>query len=236
MNLRIQKGGKSNKGFYIALGVCLIAVGVAAWTTYDSVVNYAAPQGETESRAENVNNTASGVFVTESSAPESVPAESKPASSAKPEVSKPSVPAVSKAPAKQTAAQPQKYAFPVEGALQQKFSENPVYSKTTDDWRAHTGIDLSAKKGETVGAVADGIVKRVYKDDRLGNVVIISHGELEAWYCGLDETSVKEGASVEQSQKIGTVGVVPIEQMDAPHLHFALKKGGKYIDPLTVLQ
>ena len=32
--------GKKN-GFYIALGVCLVAVGIAAWSTYDAVDNYA---------------------------------------------------------------------------------------------------------------------------------------------------------------------------------------------------
>ncbi len=239
MNLHMQKSGKGNKGFYIALGVCLIAVGVAAWTTYDSVVNYAAPQGETESRADDVNNAVSGVFVTESSAPSAE--SSKPSESARssaPAASKEPVrsAAPSKAPVRQTAAKLQKYAYPVNGPVLQKFSEDPVYSKTTNDWRAHPAVDLSVKKGETVGAIADGTVKKAYQDDRLGNTVILSHGDLEAWYCGLDEISVKEGDKVEQSQKIGTVGVVPIEEQSGSHLHFILKKGGKYVDPLTVLQ
>ena len=28
---------KENRSFYMALGVCLIAVGIAAWATFDSV-------------------------------------------------------------------------------------------------------------------------------------------------------------------------------------------------------
>ena len=36
------KHGKNTKGFYLALGICLLAVGIAAWTTYDSVVNFTA--------------------------------------------------------------------------------------------------------------------------------------------------------------------------------------------------
>jgi murein DD-endopeptidase MepM/ murein hydrolase activator NlpD len=242
LNLHIRKSGKSNKGFYIALGVCLIAVGVAAWTTYDSVVNYAAPQSEkTESQTNKVNNAVSGVYVPDSSAPASgkAPAASKPAKSSAPASSSrrpaPSS-AASKAPAKQADTKPQQYAYPVGNAtVLQKFSENPVYSKTTEDWRAHPALDLSAKAGETVGAIADGTVKKVYKDDQLGSTVIVTHGDLEAWYCGLNQISVKEGEEVRQSQKLGTVGAVPIEQKSGSHLHFALKKGGKYVDPLTVL-
>ena len=46
-----KKHGKNTKGFYLALGVCLLAVGVAAWTTYDSVVNFTAQDEELSSQA-----------------------------------------------------------------------------------------------------------------------------------------------------------------------------------------
>ena len=71
LNLSNKKSGKSNKGFYIALGVCLIAVGAAAWTTYDSVTKYTTPQASSQSEAKKTNNTVSGIFVTESSKPAS---------------------------------------------------------------------------------------------------------------------------------------------------------------------
>ena len=35
---------KRRGGFYLALAVCLTAVGIAAWSTYDSVTSYTAPQ------------------------------------------------------------------------------------------------------------------------------------------------------------------------------------------------
>ena len=37
-----RKTAKNSKGFYIALSLCLVAVGVAAWTTFDSVNNFTA--------------------------------------------------------------------------------------------------------------------------------------------------------------------------------------------------
>ena len=241
MNLHIQNSGKkgSSKGFYIALGVCLIAVGVAAWTTYDSVVNYAAPedqsQSETVQSTAPANNTVSGVYgVPGSSSDTEVSSVAPEPSSSKPE-SKPQNQA-SSVPAKQAAAEVTSYSFPVSKTVLQKFSANPVYCKTTLDWRAHTGVDLSAEKGADVSAIADGRVTKVYKDDQYGNIVIISHGRVEAWYCGLDQMKVKVGDSVKSGQTIGTVGTVPIEQEEESHLHFATKANGQYVDPLTLLK
>ena len=244
MNLHIQKNGKnSSKGFYIALGVCLIAVGVAAWTTYDSVVNYAAPQEETQSASPSktapANDTVSGVYgEPASSSPEpesSSQAPSEPeAVSSEPE---PEETAAASEPEKPVAAAVTTFSYPVSSReIVQKFSLDPVYCKTTLDWRAHTGLDLSAKPGEPVKSVAEGKVTKVYKDDRLGNTVIISHGEVEAWYCGLNQTKVKENDDVEAGQEIGTVGVVPIEQEEASHLHLATKVNGEYVDPLSILR
>jgi murein DD-endopeptidase MepM/ murein hydrolase activator NlpD len=238
LDLHIQKKGKNNsKGFYIALGVCLIAVGIAAWTTYDSVVNYAAPEDNTSpsSTAAPANNTVSGVFVSEapSSTVPSSQASSIPASSAPSVVSKPTP---SKAPAKQTEAKPWTYSYPVSRTVVQKFSEDPVFCQTTQDWRAHTGLDLSAKQGDPVNAIADGKVEKTYVDDKYGSTAIIMHGDVEAWYCGLKDTKVKAGDTVTAGQEIGTVGSIPIETQEDSHLHLMLKEDGKYIDPLSILK
>ena len=242
MNLHRQKNGKNNpKGFYIALGVCLVAVGVAAWTTYDSVVNYAAPRQGTQSEAQSktapANNTVSGVYVEpESSKPETSSKKStKSAASSKPKSSESAKPASE--PAKQTTASVTSLSYPVGSrTIVQKFSLDPVYCKTTLDWRAHTGLDLSAKAGEAVKSMAPGTVTKVYKDDRYGNTVIISHGTVEAWYCGLDQTRVGEKDTVSAGQEIGTVGIVPIEKEEASHLHLATKVNGEFVDPLTLLR
>lgn len=233
LNLHIQKKGKNNsKGFYIALGVCLIAVGVAAWTTYDSVVNYASPRGSVSSTAQ-TNKTVSGVYVSE--APSSRSPVSSRANSPSPRAS--SVPAASsKAPARKTATKTLTFSYPVGKDVLQKFSEDPVYCKTTQDWRAHPGVDLSAKPGEPVKAIADGKVEKTYVDDKYGSTVIIRHGDVEAWYCGLKDTKVKAGETVTAEQEIGTVGTVPIEMQEATHLLLMVKRDGSYVDPLSILK
>ncbi len=236
MNLHIQKSGKSNKGFYIALGVCLIAVGVAAWTTYDSVSNYAVPEDKSQSQTAKTNDTVSGVFVAESSEPASsaapssqAPVSSAPAASSKPPVS-------SRPATKPANAGAQTFSYPVGKTILQKFSKDPVFNKTTQDWRAHTGLDLNASQGTSVTASSDGTVRKVYKDDRYGNIVAVTSGSYEFRYCGLGETAVKEGDAVAQGQKLGTVGSIPIESQEASHLHLEVLKDGQYVDPLSVLE
>ena len=40
---RFTEGKAPKSGFYVALAVCLAAVGIAAWSTYDSVTRYLEP-------------------------------------------------------------------------------------------------------------------------------------------------------------------------------------------------
>lgn len=223
MKVSSKRNGKNSKGFYIALGVCLIAVGAAAWTTYDSVTQYSKPQSAAESKAQKTNDTVSGIFVTGSSKPVS----SAPASSA-PDSSKPEV--------KQTEGDALTFSLPVSGQVTQAFSKKPVYFKTLGDYRAHPSVDLSAKAGEAVKSAADGVVAKCADDGINGNTVVITYGTIEATYCGLDKMQVKEKQTVKRGDQIGTVGVDPMESQEATHLRLIMKQNGQYIDPMTVLK
>lgn len=242
LHLLNNKPRKNNsKGFYIALGVCLVAVGVAAWTTYDSVVNYAAPnEGSTSSaEAKHTNETVSGIKVLGGDSEASAAEPSKPApSSALPKTPSqaPSSAAV-KTPAKPTQAKVLTFTYPAGKTVLEKYSgQTPVYSKTMKDWRVHTGVDFSAKAGDPVKAAADGTVKDVLSDDVNGNTLVIMHGNVETYYCGLKEMKATKGSSVKQGQVIGTVGTPAFEGAEAAHLHLAMKKDGKFIDPLSVIK
>ncbi len=237
MNLSNKKGGKGSKGFYIALGVCLIAVGAAAWTTYDSVTNYTTPSASSQNETKKTNDTVSGIFVTESSEPvSSAPVSSAAPVSQAPSSSKPVPPASSKPAAKPAAAQAQTFSLPVSGKVSQGFSKEAVFCKTLGDYRAHPGVDLSAKTGEAVKSAADGIVEKVANDGVNGNTVVVKHGSIETSYCGLDKMLVKEKQSIKCGQQIGTVGVDPMESEEGPHLRLVMTKDGQYIDPMTVLK
>ena len=248
---RKNKKGNGGKAFYVALGVCLIAVGVAAWTTYDSVVEFSSVEEENSSVSSQTTpaqNTLSGV-TSSSKAPEESESQSdvvseKPESQATQAQVSSAEPAPSRE-VQESSAEPspppeaETLYFPVGSTVTKNFSgEDPIYSETMQDWRVHSGVDLSAETGETVTSIASGTVLKTEKDDLLGNVISIQHPDgITAFYCGLGDTFlVKEGDQVESGQDIGSISSVPYESAERPHLHLEIQKDGKLIDPLSVLE
>ncbi len=249
-----KKKKSGAKGFYIALGVCLIAIGIASWTTYDSIVSFMEPEdasNESETVPAPVQNTVSGITVEtpeESSVPtvemeESSQPEPEPSSEPEPEPEEPA--ATQETSAVETAVTPFEeeeepvYQYPVGETVTKNFSGNdPIYSETMQDWRVHRGVDLEAKIGDVVCAIEDGTVKESYQDTLLGNTLVIEHdGGVTAYYCGLGDTLlVKEGDEVVAGQDIGSVNTVPVECAERSHLHLELEKDGVAVDPLSLLQ
>lgn len=223
-------GSRGRRGFFVALAVCLAAVGVAAWSAYDGVSQY---QDTAASTIQSIQPESTPVLMpTVSEAPaSSAPVSSAPASS---QVSSTQTKTASAA-EKPAAAVVTKMSLPVkDAAVQLAFSDTPLYSKTMQDWRAHTGMDFAAEKGTSVQAAADGTVSDVSVQGVMGQTVQITHaGGLVTWYCGLDQRTVQKGDTVKAGDKIGTVGTVPGEAADATHLHFAVQEDGTFLDPTS---
>lgn len=101
--------------------------------------------------------------------------------------------------------------------------------------RAHLAIDYAAPRGTPVWAMAPGKVVFAKRKGPNGNLVVIDHGRgLRSYYAHLDRIrrGVKRGLQVEQKQLIGTVGSTG--RATGPHLHFAIKRHGKAINPLKM--
>lgn len=253
VNKNNKKRKKQNKGFYLALAICVIAIGGAAWTTYSSVLDYQTPKTEnsdvSSQKEQPADKTISGVPYEESS---KKPTESgsEPAndeSSKDEESSNQSKPSDDTKTSSEPASKDESSEVEVDktikppiedGKVIKNFShENPLYSKTMGDWRVHNGIDIAASDGSTVTAITSGTVKKVYNDQLLGYTVEISHvNGITVYYSGLSPTtSVKEGDTVEPGTIIGAVYTVPSEILDEPHLHLGATKDGKWIDPQAVI-
>ena len=112
-----------------------------------------------------------------------------------------------------------------------------VFSQTMGDWRVHNGVDFGGAAGNRVDAVADGEIIAVYEDSFLGTVIEIDHGNgMTVSYCGLKKGStLVEGTFVKGGDKIGSLGSVPVESADGDHLHLEVKVDGKTVDPLEAL-
>lgn len=128
------------------------------------------------------------------------------------------------------------YKYPLTDVVSKGYSEELVYDETMGDYRAHAAVDFSAKAGDKVCAINDGLVQKVYTDAKYGMCVQIDHGgNLVANYCGMDSVSVQKGDYVDIGNKIGTVGKVPCEGTDKPHLHFETRVKDKLVNPLDVM-
>lgn len=141
-------------------------------------------------------------------------------------------------PAQPVISRAESFVMPVSGRIVKNYSSGElVYSNTMGDWRAHTGVDLEAEQGQSVRAVNNGIVKRVYYDELWGNVIEIDHGDgMTARYCPVEaDGSIAEGSAVSAGQTIGTLGVLPAEAADGIHLHLEILSGEKYTDPLDAM-
>jgi murein DD-endopeptidase MepM/ murein hydrolase activator NlpD len=100
----------------------------------------------------------------------------------------------------------------------------------------HNGVDYSAPTGTPVWAAADGTVTFVGERGPNGNLVSISHQDgYESFYAHLSRfaSGLAVGQQVTQRQVIGYVGNTG--RSTGPHLHFGLKRRGRFVDPAREL-
>lgn len=99
----------------------------------------------------------------------------------------------------------------------------------------HNGTDFGAPSGTPVHASSFGRVTFVGWGGPAGNLIRIEHpGQIETLYFHLSrfESGITVGDHVERMQVIGYVGSTG--RSTGPHLHFGVKKNGKYVDPMTL--
>ena len=99
----------------------------------------------------------------------------------------------------------------------------------------HLGLDFHASIGTPIHATNAGTVilaRPLYFE---GNCVMLDHGQgLVTVYMHLSEFKVKEGDKVAAGQLIALSGGTG--RSTGPHLHFAVRWRGEYLDPRTLLE
>ncbi len=97
----------------------------------------------------------------------------------------------------------------------------------------HNGVDFAAPHGTPIWACKEGKVITAARVGANGNLVVIDHSNnLKSIYAHMQRfaSHLKPGTSVRERQVIGYVGSTG--RSTGPHLHFGLKKNGRFIDPL----
>ena len=217
---RRSHNGFVGKGAYIALAMCLVAVGMIAFITMltprqDRAQDADAPVVQADpspvvptTKPEVVELTPSPVETAPVTAPEEIPA---------PEDLVPTV------------------VSPLDGTTVTVFSVTELmYDATMADWRTHNGMDIQAGEGDAVKTAADGVVTSVTTDELMGVTVMIQHaGGYTTQYSSLQaDPPVTLDQQVRAGEIIGYVGsTASAESNMGPHLHFSVSKDGTVIDP-----
>ena len=124
---------------------------------------------------------------------------------------------------------------PLDGTTVTVFSMTELlYDTTMADWRTHDGIDVQAEEGAAVKTAAGGTVQSVSDDELMGTTVVIDHeGGYSTRYSSLQkDVPVTAGQQVVAGEVIGRVGTTSAaESQMGPHLHFSVSRDGAVIDP-----
>ena len=196
----------AGKGYYIALILCIAAIGITGYLYYRNATDtddpqLAAPNGDSQQ----VIATQPGSSNSGTEAPTG------------------------------TQPQKLKTGLPVSGETVMGFSmETLCYNATTRDWRVHNGMDIAADAGTPVCAAADGVVYTAYTDDTMGTTVVIRHdGGYVTTYASLDaDLAVAPGDQVKLGQTNGHVGTSALlESAIGDHVHFGVSLNDTPMDP-----
>lgn len=104
----------------------------------------------------------------------------------------------------------------------------------TGNLQNHSGVDLGVPRGTPVVSPGMGTVANVWVDDTCGQGVRVQHGDgYETVYCHLDRVTVGVGDKVSAGHQIALSGNTG--RSTGPHLHYAIKKDGVYIDPVPLM-
>ena len=219
---------KGNYVFYIIIVITLVIVAVVAWIGLSNMGDNTVDPDTSMSEKPNTNDGNSQEYNSnDSSYNDSVPENPKDfVSDIMP--STPTDDNVKDEPYQKS------YTMPVNGEVLKDFSTDMLqFSETFGDMRLHTAVDIACKEGAFISSLSDGKVLSVEESLTLGKVITIDHGDgLIVKYASVKDTKVKSGDTVKSGALIGTVGTVPSESSDQPHLHIEAEKSGK---PISIM-
>ena len=210
----------SGKGYYIALILCAVAIGITGYLYYRNANEPSAQLQEPV--ADTVDVIQQDVPAAATRPQEDVAVPTQPTEPAVPETPKTG-----------------KRMMPVSGEHIAEYAVDCLsYNQTTRDWRTHDGVDIAAAAGTAVMAAADGEVYSVYEDETMGMTVVLIHdGGYSTRYSSLaQDVAVAPGDRVQAGQTIGSVGrTALLESAVGEHVHFSVSRNQQSVDPAEFL-
>lgn len=94
----------------------------------------------------------------------------------------------------------------------------------------HRGLDISARKGTSIHATADGVITYAGKKGLMGRMIAIDHGYgIVTRYGHADKILKKRGDRVKRGEEIAKVGNTG--RSTGPHVHYEVKVNGVPVNP-----
>jgi len=124
------------------------------------------------------------------------------------------------------------FIWPVTGRISSIFGLRRFFNE--QERRPHSGLDIAAKEGTPIKAIADGTVIDSGDFFFSGNMIYLDHGQgIISLYAHMSKINVKPGDIIKQGDIIGEVGQTG--RVTGPHLHFAIIANQTLIDPVFML-
>lgn len=239
---KIGNSREKKRSFYVAVGICLSAIAIASFVTYNNFKNCVLKDNVSKQSMEinkkfkdDVNKPGDSNEKREKILDYSSHLKGN-AVYEKPQVNKEDKDSIDVS-AKNKKVNSIVYPSESKDISKNYSGDNPVFSKTFNDWRVHNGVDFQLDCGSKVRSIADGEILSIFDDAILGRTVEIKHeGDFIAYYSGLNkDVLIKCGDKVNVGQDIGTIDNIPGESADGSHLHLSIKKSNKFIDPMDII-
>lgn len=129
------------------------------------------------------------------------------------------------------------FVAPCNGYVMKPHSDKVLSASTTmNDYRTHSGVDISGNVGDPVYAISEGVITEIKSTPLMGQMIVISHTNgMCSKYMNLSTElpdGIAVGTEVEAGTLIGAIGETAIIECAEPsHLHFELYVNEQSVDP-----
>ena len=210
----------AGKGFYFVLALCMVIIGVAAYSAMEAQSPEITDKGDSSIDY----NIDSSIYTPPAYDESEMTASDKNDESTK---------AIE---AENESSEEPYFIIPINGTVTKPFSDSALlYSETFKDMRIHNGADITPNNATVVVSAYSGEVLKVEDSAVQGTVITVDHGNgIVLKYCGVKNVTVQEGDIVSAEEILAEIDTVLNECADPPHLHLELLIDGEYADPMTL--
>ncbi len=121
---------------------------------------------------------------------------------------------------------------PIKGQITSRFGVRTQTEEVISPY--HVGLDIAANEGTVILASMDGTVVEAGELAGYGKCIQIQKDDILTIYGHCSKLYVNKGDVIVQGQQIGEVGQTG--NATGPHLHFEIRKSGRYVDPEMIFQ